>query len=529
MKKALLHIFLALLLALNAQAANYYFDLASGNDTSGDGTYGNPWKTIDKCTTSRSAGDECRGAKTTITTLSGTLTFTNGSTSVATSSDQTAVVAAGDLVGKNSGLEGWWKVASLNTTTITLTSQYWGLSGSGSAVTGYKITPITASEEYDVNSSGSSGSYIKVSGGWNLVNQTQEGITALSSGYNSGIDLSGKNWVELEKFIVSSPSLYGLNLGSTTYNVYVHDCWLAEAPYYALQLGGSSYSSTIKNVVATGGAGSQFYLSGGNHTFESVYSFTAGTGAGDYGFETSSVACTLKDVRAYNSYAANFSFGGESFANFIIDLIASTNRSATYCVTLATASGENRFFNPDISSCQYGLGASSHSTNNFFIGGSITGTSTEYQTSSNGQSALAPVFIIQESGTDSRMIWNDGVVEHDSSAECRSGKCLKFTSTSASYPLIYKVGNVKIPSASSDLTLKAYLKDDSSFNGSVNYFVSRNGKFISKTEKTPTTSWVQNTVVVSAADLTADEYLDLFVIVGATAGNVYIDDFSAEQ
>src|SRR3990172_5674699 len=170
-------ILIILLISSPVYGANFYFDLASGNDTTGDGSSGNPWKTIDKCTTTRSAGDECRGAKTTITTLAGTLTFTNGSTSVATSVDQTAVVAAGDIVGKNSGLEGWWKVASLTSSAITLTYQYWGISGSGDAVTAYKITPVTASEEYDINSSGSAENLLKISGGWDLTGPTQDGLT----------------------------------------------------------------------------------------------------------------------------------------------------------------------------------------------------------------------------------------------------------------------------------------------------------------------------------------------------------------
>ena len=63
MKKLVFIAMLLLLFPANALATAYYFDLASGDDSTGDGSNSNPWKTIDKCTTSRSAGDECRGAR----------------------------------------------------------------------------------------------------------------------------------------------------------------------------------------------------------------------------------------------------------------------------------------------------------------------------------------------------------------------------------------------------------------------------------------------------------------------------------
>ena len=524
MKKFFIQLLLILTLAFNVSATNYYFDLASGNDSTGDGSAGNPWKTIDKCTTSRSAGDECRGALTAITTLDGTLTFTNGSTTVNTSSDLTAVVAAGDLVGKNSGLEGWWRVASRDATTITLAYQYWGLSGSGSAVTGYKITPVAASEEQDVNSSGSSSAYLKVSGGWNLSNTTQEGYTAYSFGSGNCFDFNSKTWVEVEKFMfVLTAGAYAIYLNHYTKN-YIHNCFISSAITGIASL----TDTTIKDVVLTGGIGNGVTGIGQNNILENVYCFSPGNGSTDYSFSFVGCLNYLLNCRVYNSYGPAFYFATESGVIFLVN-----------CISDTVISGDNveiNGYSPGITFYNFtASGASAYVCDTYygevkFIESSLTaGGSGTFYLSSSYQQALNAAHTYKPIGGDSQQVFYDGIIEHDSSADCRSGNCIKFDSSSATYPLITKVGNVKIPSAGSALTVSAYLKDDADFNGTVNFLVVRNGKWISKTAKTPTTSYVKESVVVATGDLVADDYIDLYVIVSGTAGNVWIDDFSAEQ
>jgi hypothetical protein len=519
-------VFALLLLITPAYAANYYFNLASGNDTTGDGTAGNPWKTIDKCTTSRSAGDECRGAKTAITTLSGTLTFTDGSTSVATSVDQTGTVAAGDVIGKNSGLEGWWQVASLTSTTITLTAQYWGLSGSGDAVTGYSIAPITATEEYDLNSSGSEGNLIKVSGGWDLAGgPTQDGLTYVSTAYN-GIDANAKSYVEVSKFIFRPTT--GNCMGGTGTNISFTDIFCVggtSSNQYALNL--HSYT-TLTRCVGTGGVASTFVFLGPVVATD-CYSFSSGNSSSDCGIEAG-FSGVYENARVYNSYGNGFCFPIRSGNNHFNDPVSVKTRASSNFYFLGT--GNNWFYNATASdAATYAVQVyTGDCFNNYFIESSLTaGSSGLFNNPVSFQSTLLPAAVIKPPGSDAIYYYYDGKIEHDSSSECRSGKCLKFTPTSATVPLAYKVGNVKIPSASSDLTLYIYLKDDSSFNGVVSFIVDRNGEFISITYKTPSTSWVQQSIVVGSSDLVANEYLDLYVIVSGTAGNIYVDDFSADQ
>ncbi len=84
-----------------------YCSWATGDDTNGTGTAANPYKTITKASTSRTAGDEVRVEKSPDpTALTGTLSFTNNSTAV-TGTDTlfTTELAIGDFV---KGGDGNW-------------------------------------------------------------------------------------------------------------------------------------------------------------------------------------------------------------------------------------------------------------------------------------------------------------------------------------------------------------------------------------------------------------------------------------
>lgn len=536
MKKLLiiLLIVLSLVFPLNVLSANYYFDLSGGDDTTGDGSSGNPWKTIDKCTTSRTGGDECRGAKTTVTAISGTCTFTNGSNEIATSVDQSGTVSAGDFVSKNSGLEGWWLVASVDSDSINLTYEYWGLSGSGTPTTGYFVTPVTGTEEYDFQASGTSAaSRLKVSGGWDLTGPTQDGITAFSSTFN-GIDSNSKNYVELSNFIIYSTS-QNLNI-SLSHDIYYHDLFLLAgtgtlaAMYYLT----SPYSDTFEDISITGGVGNGLNVGGSRHTFTNVYTFSVGTGAGDSGFNIGGIFNFFNNIRSYNSYNFAISFGGESYFDLFISPVFDTTRyGIARLINFSGGTGHHKFYTPylDASGAQYIFNVAGTIVNNVFVDATINadGSSGRYAISGSYQSAVDPTLVVNESGDDSVMAWADGFIEWDSSAECRSGKCLKFSPTNTTYPLIYKVGSVKITSTSGDLTLSLYMKDDASYNGNTVLAVVRNGKYLQTSDITLTTSYVKQDVVVSSSDLVLNNYLDLWAYCTGSTGNMYVDDFSMSQ
>ena len=98
-------------------------------------------------------------------------------------------------------------------------------------------------------------------------------------------------------------------------------------------------------------------------------------------------------------------------------------------------------------------------------------------------------------------------------------------------PVQYPIGSVKVTDTGSDITLSVYLKDDASFNGKVWVQALHAHTVVSDfpNEITPTTSYAQQQIVVDSADLINNEYLEMWVLVQATAGNVYVDDFSASQ
>ena len=132
------------------------------------GTNISPFKTITGASTGLTGDDEVRCAKSPApSAMSGTMTFTDGSTSVATSADLTGSLAAKDFVGLNTAGETWWEISSINSTTITLTSTYVGTGGTG---TGYKLgvtdTGAAAASSTVIqalSASGSSGHLLKVS------------------------------------------------------------------------------------------------------------------------------------------------------------------------------------------------------------------------------------------------------------------------------------------------------------------------------------------------------------------------------
>ena len=189
--------------------AIYYCDFTNGNDSTGDGTFGNPYKTITTASTGRTGADEVRVAKSPDNTdLSGTLTFTNNSNSIVTSMDLTSELIQGDNVAKSSDLNDFYEVSSVTTTRVFLYKAYIGTTETTTAKKlGFTDTGLAASA-YDkiqeVMSSGTStSSRLKISGGWTLSTQIQDGETNFkqthANKWGYGLDLASRSFLEIEK------------------------------------------------------------------------------------------------------------------------------------------------------------------------------------------------------------------------------------------------------------------------------------------------------------------------------------------
>jgi hypothetical protein len=152
--------------------ATYYVDLALGNDTTGNGTAGNPYLTPNKALSLASGPHDVRVAKTTAAAATGvgtTLTWTNNSQTVSTSGDLTGSISAGNLIGKptaagNGASETYYKVASITAAAITLVCPYGGSTGTTDGC--LLVTPVSVAGTYVVYFNYTAGD--SVSGGWNL-------------------------------------------------------------------------------------------------------------------------------------------------------------------------------------------------------------------------------------------------------------------------------------------------------------------------------------------------------------------------
>jgi hypothetical protein len=152
--------------------ATKYVDLASGNDSTGDGTAGNPYKTIAKGVTEAGSGGEVRVAGAAVASI-GNAVWTYGSTSVTvTGSDVTGTAAAGSYIRPKPAalaLCPMYRVASSNyadgVTTITLSATFRGASGTYAS---QRIPMTTLTAEETIGTAGRT-----VSFGWNLSTETQ--------------------------------------------------------------------------------------------------------------------------------------------------------------------------------------------------------------------------------------------------------------------------------------------------------------------------------------------------------------------
>ena len=191
-----------------------YCDWVSGDDSSGDGSYSNPYKTIQKSLTGLTGGDEVRVGKSgSNIALTGTLAFTRGDTNVVgTGTLFSSELVVGDFIRGYDGL--WYYVSDItDDLNLALSFNYEGAIHSGASSSKLTYIDIGAVESNTVwqtidQSGTSSISKLKVSGGWDLGTQTQIGVTCYRQNYGDseclGIALQvalNKQYLTIEKFI----------------------------------------------------------------------------------------------------------------------------------------------------------------------------------------------------------------------------------------------------------------------------------------------------------------------------------------
>ena len=196
--------------------AIYYTDNINGNDTTGDGSWANPYKSISKASSVISAnGDEIRVVGGTWTALPGTVSVTNGSENITTTDDLTSYFPA-VTGGTGSGMiriindSADFPVPTIlhvhavtsNQIDCGYYSRYQGPTGSGLTVEyldvihydAYGTNPVSPDGAVayfdDLNSNLSSYTDIEISGGW-TADGVQGGVTGVSCGASSDFSRYG--------------------------------------------------------------------------------------------------------------------------------------------------------------------------------------------------------------------------------------------------------------------------------------------------------------------------------------------------
>lgn len=202
----------------------------TGNDTTGTGSTGAPYKTIMKALEVAVSSDEIRVAGGQWSPITGTMTFTQGSNQVSTTTNLTSQLAAKDILTFDDGEFGFDKfhvrINSITSSTITLTAYWPGPTITTSSV--YKLsayhydftTANTGIENFNNAAylpNGRTG--ITISGGWDSGYESNaNGWTAYRS-TNTGALFTGANspgvgdWRDnlvFDKFLLSSTTVTGL-------------------------------------------------------------------------------------------------------------------------------------------------------------------------------------------------------------------------------------------------------------------------------------------------------------------------------
>jgi parallel beta-helix repeat protein len=251
-----------------------YCSWATGDDTTGTGTAAAPYKTITKASTSRTAGDEVRVAKSPDpTALTGTTAWTLNSTTV-TGTDTlfTTELAIGDFISAPDG--NWYEVIELaSDTSATLYKKYPSATASGHSsqklgVTDTGAAAASTTQIQIVNSSGKSSAFLYISGGWDLSTETQTGQTwfrqmhgTFANRYGYGLYMTGKSYTNLDKlnFLRYSYGIYSTNSNNNT--IASATCNSNNSGIYYI----SSNNNTITSATCNSNNNSGIYYTGSNN------------------------------------------------------------------------------------------------------------------------------------------------------------------------------------------------------------------------------------------------------------------------
>jgi len=542
-----------------------YCDYITGNDTTGDGTFTLPWQTIDKASTGLTGGDEVRvAASPAAVDISGvaTLTFTINSTTITSSADifVNAVTAnendtsirLGDFI--KGADNNWYEVITwVSNTQATLYRKYSGATTAG--VNSYKLRVTSTGDAtasttviQQLSASGvSAGSMLKVSGGWTLATQIQDGQTyfrqlhgTFANRYGYGLQLSSRTYVEIERlhFLRYATGIYLTSSNNNT--ITTPTCNSNTTGIYLTSSNNNTITTPTCNSNATG-----IYLASSNNNTITTPTCNSNTTIGIYLTSSNNNTITTPTCNSNANYGIYLASSNNntittptcnSNANYGIYLASSNNNTITTptCNSNTTtgiylaSSNNNTITTPTCNSNATGIYLVSTSQANKCISYSGTGNTADISVASSTTSYHEfPICSFQRyqlTAGDNRSYFNYGITYRDT-ANARSGECLEYACTSAS---LYSSHSFFFATESGyDSTLTAYIKKSATFDGDVQgaiYFLGE--KITGWTAITPTANdtYEQKSLVASGASIIEVGVLELRIKVRGTAGGVYVDD-----
>ena len=436
-----------------------YCSWATGDDTTGTGTAAAPWKTITKTTTSRSAGDEVRVAKSPDpTALTGTTAWTlNGTTVTGTSTLFTSELVIGDFISAPDGQ--WYEVITITSdTSATLYKKYPSATASGHSSQKLGVTDTGAAAAsttaiQTVSSSGNSSAFLYISGGWDLSTETQTGQTyfrqmhgTFNNRYGYGLYMTGKSYTNISRLHFLRYN-YGIYYTSSNNNTCTSPTCNSNANH------GISYSSSNNNTCTSptcnsNGSYGIYYYSSNNNTCTSP---TCNSNShGIYYYTSSNNTCTSPTC---NSNGIGIYYYSSSNNNTCTSPTCNSNSYGIYYFF-----GSNNFIYGTLSTTGNATGAISSNTGYNFIEEASIAESTKATGFTNYADGRV---YINDMGGQSYIYTDNGNIVSQNATAGGTGREWKFSPTNAirdsSYPLWLPMARFAVAS-SGQVTITAYFK-----------------------------------------------------------------------
>jgi hypothetical protein len=335
----------------------WFVDTKDGLDT-GDGiAWATAWKTIKK---TFMPGDVINILKSPETAAPGTVTATNGSVTVTTTNDLSALCPQYRII-RISNDDTLYQVRAINSTTITLYRPYRGTTNSNKNLTYFVGYPTMAAEDFHPTSIvGTSENRITIRSGINSSNNEQDGFTICYGNNASYLYRGSYNFVDISRIVL-------VYWAYSHYNNF-YDTTFTKCLYFlngSFTLGGGFYRCTLTDIVSENGKffGSNVLIDVVINNIET--SQTNDSGLYIYGYNKNVTINNWKNT-GYASYKAleiNGTCINLRFINPIFDELNSN------CINISTGTGwptvDATIVNPMIGS---GTLYSPYSSSYFFTG-----------------------------------------------------------------------------------------------------------------------------------------------------------------